>query len=169
MTIQGKVKKKDRLMSIDPSINNLGLAIWDLSLNKLLMHTLVHPLKDARNDEYDKTYSMLMQLKQWRETCGVNRVICEVPDHWAVAGFEARETGSMVKLAFVCGSIYSMRFELDEMKVVKPKEWKGQLPKKVVANRLQEDYLKVGIDMTKLNENVMDAIAIGHFYIHGSV
>lgn len=169
MTSQGKIKKKDRLMSIDPSINNLGLAVWDLSLGKLLMHVLIHPLKDARNDEYDKTYSMLMQLKQWRETYGVNKIICEVPDHWAVAGFEARETGSMVKLAFVCGSIYSMRHELEEMRVVKPRDWKGQLPKKVVANRLQESYVKYGIDMTKMNENVMDAIAIGHFYIHGSV
>lgn len=163
------VKKKHRLMSIDPSINNLGVAVWDVGSQTLLMYRLLHPLKDAKNNEYEKSYSMLMQLKQWKETYGVNKVICEVPEHWAVAGFEARETGSIAKLCFVCGLIYSLRCELDEMKVVKPREWKGQLPKKVVANRLRHDYLKYDIDMIELNENVMDAIGIGHFYIFGSV
>jgi hypothetical protein len=169
MTLQGKIKKKDRLMSIDPSINNLGLAIWDLDDKKLIAHLLIHPHKTFSDNEYDKSYSMCFIIKEWKERYGVNKIICEVPDHWAVAGFEARETGSMVKLAFVCGMIYSLRFDLEEMKVVKPKEWKGQLPKKVVANRLQDQYIQYGIDMTKLNENVMDAIGIGHYYIYGSV
>lgn len=160
---------KKRLMSIDPSINNLGMAIWDLGKRQLLMWKLVHPLKDAKNNEYDKSLSMLNQLKQWKVTYGVSNIICEVPAHWAVAGFAAREKGSIAKLCFVCGLLYSMTSEVEEYKLVKPHEWKGQLPKNVVANRLREDYLPYGIDMEELNENVMDAIGIGHFYIHGSV
>lgn len=161
--------KKHRLMSIDPSINNLGVAVWDLGTKMLLMHRLLHPLKDAKNNEYEKSYSMLMQLKEWKKSYSVNKVICEVPEHWAVSGFEARETGSIAKLCFVCGLIYSLRYEVEEMKVVTPRGWKGQLPKNVVANRLQDVYLKYDIDMTKINQNVMDAIGIGHFYIYGSV
>jgi hypothetical protein len=164
------VKKKIRLMSLDPSINNLGMAIWDLETKTLLMHKLLHPLKDAKENEYEKSYSMLMQLKKWNQTYGVNKVICEVPEHWSVSGFEARETGSIAKLCFVCGLIYSLRCEVDEMKVVTPREWKGQLPKSVVANRLYEEYIKkYNIDMIKMNQNVMDAVGIGHFYLYGSV
>jgi len=162
-------KRKNRLISIDPSINNLGLAVWDLDTKKVIMHMLVHPEKKYTNNEYDKSYSMLEIVKKWRLQYGVNKIILEVPDHWAVGGFEARETGSMVKLAFVCGVIYSLRDEIEQFVVAKPREWKAQLSKKVVANRLQDHYLKQDINMKALNENVMDAIAIGHFYIYGSV
>src|SRR5574337_1743860 len=127
MTIQGTVKKKVRLMSIDPSINNLGMAIWDMPSKVLLFHKLIHPLKDAKQDEYEKSWSMLQQLKQWKQTYGVNRIICEVPEHWAVAGFQARETGSIAKLCFVCGMIYSLRDEVEEFTLVVPRGWKGQL------------------------------------------
>lgn len=160
---------KKRLMSIDPSINNLGVAVWDLGKKQLMMWKLVHPLRDAKNNEYDKALSMLSQLRKWKEAYGVTNIICEVPAHWVVAGFAARETGSIAKLCFVCGLLYSMTNEVEEYKLVKPHEWKGQLPKKVVANRLKEAYVSYGIDMEELDENVMDSIGIGHFYLHGSV
>jgi hypothetical protein len=102
----------------------------------------------------------------------------EVPEHWAVGGFEARETGSIAKLCFVCGLIYGMRYneEIEQFELVIPRGWKGQLSKEVVANRLQDEYLqKYDIDLsgkargTKLNENVMDAIGIGHYKLFGGV
>ena len=46
--------KKNRLMSVDPSINNLGMAIWDMSNKMLLMHKIVHPKKDYKSSEYVK-------------------------------------------------------------------------------------------------------------------
>lgn len=164
-----EIQKKNILMSIDPSINNLGVAIWDLTKSELLFWKLVHPKKEFKQNEYEKSWSMYCQLLDFAVDYGVNRIICEVPEHWAVAGFQARETGSIQKLMFVCGMIYSMRSGLDEMQLIPPRGWKNQLPKKVVANRLKDDYVKYGIDMTVLDENVMDSIGIGHFYIHGTV
>lgn len=167
------IKKKvssNYLMSVDPSINNLGMAIWDEDNKKLLTWQYIHPKIKSRTNEFEKSYSMLLQLKEWGAKYEVNKIICEVPEHWAVAGFEARETGSIAKLCFVCGLIYSMRLEVDEMILVKPREWKGQLPKEVVANRLFDEYMeKYELDMVKLNPNVMDGIAIGHFKLFGSV
>ena len=162
------IKKKDRLISIDPSINNVCIAIWELP-NTLMMHKLVHPKIGQRDNEYDKSLSVLDQLKEWIQTYSVNRMILEVPEHWAVAGFEARETGSIAKLMLVVGLIYSLKHELDELKIVKPREWKGQLPKDVMENRLREDYSAIGIELEKLNPNVVDAIGLGHYYIVGSV
>lgn len=162
------VKKKERLISIDPSINNVGIAIWELP-NILMMYQLLHPKVGERGNEYDKSLSILMQLKEWVRTYAVNRMILEVPAHWAVAGFEARETGSIAKLMLVVGLIYSLKPQLDELKIVKPHEWKGQLPKDVMQNRLREDYLAINVDLATLNPNVVDAIGIGHFYITGSV
>jgi hypothetical protein len=160
--------KKNRLMSIDPSINNVGMAIWELP-NALMMYKLLHPKVNARNNEYDKSLSILQQLQEWIKVYSVNRMILEIPEHWAVAGFEARENGSIAKLMLVVGLIYSLRPSLDELKIVKPREWKGQLPKDVMVNRLKDDYLSIDVDLEHMNPNVADAIGIGHFYITGSV
>ncbi len=162
------MSKIDVLMSIDPSINNVGVAIWELP-STLVEYKLLHPKVKNRIDEYDKSLSILDQIKELKNEFNVNRIILEVPAHWAVAGFEARETGSIAKLMLVVGLIYSLRHELDELKVVKPHEWKGQTPKHVMVNRLKDDYLAVGVDLEKVNPNVADAIGIGHFYITGSV
>jgi hypothetical protein len=163
------VKKKNRLMSIDTSINNLGVAIWDMSTKQLIMHKLLHPKKDCRNNQYDKSLSMLDQIKEWIIAYTVNHMIVEVPEYWAVGGFEARETGSISKLMFVCGMIYSLKHDMEELQLVVPRGWKGQLPKEVVANRLRDHYLPMGFDMTKIDKNVMDAIGIGHYKLFGSV
>jgi len=170
--------KKNRLMSIDASINNLGMAIWDIPSKKLLLWKLVHPKVNCRKNEYAKALSISDQLREWARTYAVNHMILEVPEHWAVGGFEARETGSIAKLCFVCGLIYGMQYEMEEFILVAPRGWKGQLPKNVMANRLKDEYwTKYQIDMTgefteenrKLNENVADAIGIGHVYLYGSV
>lgn len=159
---------RDRLISIDPSINNVGIAIWEFP-NTLLMHKLLHPKVNARENEYDKSLSILDQIKEWMKAYRVNRMILEVPSHWAVAGFEARETGSIAKLSFVCGMIYSLKSELDELRIVKPHEWKGQLSKAIMVNRLKDVYLAMGVELEKLNPNIADAIGIGHYRLFGSV
>ena len=160
---------KNRLMSIDPSVNNLGMAIWDVNEKKLLLWKLLHPEVGQRRNEFDKSLSMLNQVKQWIQTYAVNRIIMETPEHWVVGGFQARETGSMTKLAFVCGMLCSLVNDLQEFKVVTPAEWKGQLPKEVVANRLKDHYLPLGVNLTEIDANVADAIEIGHFYLYGDV
>jgi hypothetical protein len=164
------ISQKNKLMSIDPSINNLGVAIWNINTEQLLDHRLLHPKKEHKTSEYAKSLSMLRQLQDLIKQFEVNHMICEVPEHWAVGGFEARETGSIAKLCFVCGMIYSLHDTLDVCEVVVPRGWKGQLPKEVVANRLFDEYMeKYAIDMVKMNPNVMDAIGIGHYKIFGSV
>lgn len=169
MGIQAKVqKKKDRLLSCDPSINNVGIAIWELP-NVLIEYKLLHPKVGQRSNEYDKSWSIFHQMKEYIQTYEVNRMILEIPSHWSVAGFEARETGSMAKLMLVVGMIYSLKDELEELKIVKPNEWKGQLSKEVMENRLRDDYNTIGVELEKLNPNVVDAIGLGHYYIVGSV
>lgn len=164
------VRKKNRLISIDPSINNLGIAVWDVLDKKLLAHALMHPERGKRLNEFDKSLSMLNQIKTlWIQEYSVNRMILEIPEYWAVGGFQARETGSMSKLMFVCGMIYSLKNDLEELKLVTPREWKGQLPKEVVANRLEDHYLPLGIDLAQMDMNEADGIEIGHFYLYGSV
>jgi len=176
MILKKKIQEYSRLISIDSSINNLGIAVWDMSSKRLIDHRLLHPKVGERGSEYIKSQSMLNQIRELVAEYKVTHMIMEVPEYWAVGGFEARETGSIGKLLFVCGMIYSLKDQqvgdtvVEEFKLVSPRGWKVQLPKEVVANRLQKEYAeKYGIDMQKMNNNVMDAIAIGHFRLFGSV
>jgi hypothetical protein len=159
-----------RLISIDSSINNLGMALWEMQNKRLMDYRLIHPRVGERGNEYDKSYSMMCQIQEFVNEYSVTHMIMEVPEYWAVGGFEARETGSIGKLLFVCGMIYSLRSVMEEFKLITPRGWKAQLPKEVVAKRLQKHYMdKYGIDMIGMNNNVMDGIAIGHFYLYGDV
>lgn len=163
------IKKKNRLMSIDSSINNLGMVLWEISTKQVLLYKLVHPKVGSRYNEYEKSWSMLIQLKEFIKIYAVNRIICEVSDHWSIGGFEARESGSIAKLSFVCGLIYSLREDMEEFKLVKPREWKQQIPKHVMINRLRDEYMLKGINLDEIDGNVADAVGIGHFYLFGSV
>ena len=77
-------EKKSRLMSIDPSINNLGVAIWDIGSKALLLRMLMHPGVKFRMNEYSKSSSMLDQLRELVTMYEVDVVVLEVPEHWAV-------------------------------------------------------------------------------------
>ena len=165
-----------RLMSIDSSINNVGLAIWEMGDKRLLYYQLMHPKVGERGNEYAKSQSIYSQIRELVIEYKVTHMMMEVPEYWAVGGFEARETGSIGKLLFVCGMIYSLKDQqvgdtvVEEFKLVSPRGWKAQLSKEVVANRLQKEYVeKYDIDMVSLNNNVMDGIAIGHFRLFGRV
>lgn len=162
------------LLAIDPSINNCGVAVFNKKTKQLEDAVLVHPDKSVtQNGEwYDKAYSIYTKVNTIREKCKVTTIAIERPDHWNVAGFAARESGSIEKLAFLVGLIYSMRDSISDFKVFLPREWKGQLSKDVVRNRLTAAYTKEKYSKKEwaiLDHNILDAIAIGHFILFGRV
>ena len=165
-----------KLLAIDPSINFCGIALFDIKTKKLEDAMLVRPDRIASRDGefYDKAFSIYTKVDKVREECGVISVACELPDHWSVAGFMARESGSITKLSFMCGLFYAMRNEVDRFVFALPREWKGQLSKDVMKNRIEQVYVGKGKHYTKdeweeLDHNVCDAIGIGHWRLFGRV
>ena len=164
------------LLAIDPSINNCGVAVFNKKSKTLEDAILIHPDKVVTRDGefYDKAFSIFNKVDIIRKKCKVTEVACELPDHWAVAGFAARESGSITKLSFICGLLYGMRNDVDKFTFVLPRGWKGQLSKDIMKNRIERDYAGKGKHYTKdewkdLDHNVCDAIGIGHWKIHGKV
>jgi len=160
-------------MTIDPSINNLGYAVY---YKKVLRHyELLRPDALARDEGayHLKTLSMVKALFRLFEEYRLNYVVLEMPEHWAIAGFHARESGSMTKLVFLCGGIYHFfRMQGIDIHMLAPREWKGQLPKEVVRERLKPNMIPEYFtekEWMKLDHNVMDAVAIGQFWINGRV
>lgn len=165
-----------RLMAIDPSINYCGVALFNMKSKKLEDAILIRPAKITQRDGefYDKAFSIYTKVDEIRERCDVDQVTCELPDHWAVAGFMARESGSITKLAFMCGLLYGMRNDVDKFVFTLPRGWKGQLSKDVLKNRIASTYAGKGMKYSKdewkdLDHNVVDAIGIGHWRLYGRV
>jgi hypothetical protein len=161
------------LMAIDPSINNLGVAIF--AGKKLVGAELLHPEKIYKSEEhYVRSYSLFLQNKQYIKDFEVEKIICELPEYWAVGGYAARESGAIFKLTFICGMIYTLFSKDFVVEFVVPRAWKGQLPKDVVRYRLTSHYVKKTKDYTsdeweKLDHNVVDAIGVGHWKTFGRV
>jgi len=164
------------LLAIDPSINYCGIALFDIKTKKLIDAMLVRPDRITQRDGefYDKAFSIFTKVDTVRKKCGVTSVACELPDHWAVAGFMARESGSITKLSFMCGLFYGMRNDVDKFVFALPRGWKGQLSKDIMKNRIEGAYTGKGKHYTKdewekLDHNVCDAIGIGHWRLFGRV
>lgn len=149
------------VIGIDPSINYCGFSVFELVDDnyKLVVSKLLEPGRTSKEftekskDIYNTVKSVYSKLSDE----GSSIIILEIPQYWALAGFIARESGSIYKLTFLCGMIYS----LPNVIVVTPNEYKGQLPKEVVRNRLEKIYPQV----KTMNHNVVDAIYLGYWFI----
>jgi len=151
-----------RFLSIDPSINFCGYCAWNDK--KIIEYGLLNP--QTKTDDYiEKSRSIFSQIKHLIKRHGIEKLVLEIPTHFGVAGYLARESGSVFKLTFVCGMICS----LDNVQTVEPHRWKGQLSKDVVFRRMNALKLYKGIDFLEINNNVADGIAIGHWANYGKV
>ena len=167
---------RGKLMAIDPSINYCGVAIFDMKSKELDDAVLIRPAKITIRDGewYDKAFSVHTKVVEIQEKCSVVQVVCEMPDHWSVAGFQARESGSIEKLAFMCGLFYGMRNDVQKFVFTLPRGWKGQLSKDVLKNRIESTYAGKGkkystAEWKELDHNVVDSIGIGHWLLFGRV
>lgn len=158
------------ILSIDPSIRACGIAIF--KDKQLIRYELIQPSKEYMNDAADVNawymrafyvWVHLKELYQHYAKMDKIKVVLEVPEYWNVAGFAARESGSIFKLSFLCGMIYT----LGDIQLYTPRQWKGQMNKLVVANRLSLHYTK--IDFKELDHNIADAIGIGRKYLFGRI
>lgn len=162
-------KMFDNVLSVDPSINACGFAVHSTSDKELIEYGLVSPKKAARAKDDMFTYISKARMvfdtlknihKQYTENDKTCVIVLEVPSYFGDAGYLARESGSIHKLAFVCGMISSITSSLV---VYEPQQWKGQVPKEVMRRRLARYCTHIDVD--KIDHNSMDAICIGRKFL----
>jgi len=159
----------NKLMAIDPSINQCGIAIYNIDTKELLKYFLLTSKEVIHNKDDNLEYiikglSIYNQILKIKNDENINLIVLEFPEYWRVAGFVARESGALFKLVSVCGMISTIQ----PIILVSPSDWKKQLPKEVTHRRLTKFYGD-SIVTVKLNHNIVDAIGIGHFWLHGKV
>lgn len=153
-------------MAVDPSINYCGYAVY--SGKKLIscgiIKTKTADKKETLKDFSSKTWYIVEELKKIKKKNEVEFVVLEIPEYWGASGYIARESGSIFKLVFLCGVICG---SFKGTITYTPSQWKKQLPKEVVRNRLVKAMPNV--DFSKLRHDIVDAIGIGYFHVHGRI
>ena len=141
------------MMSIDPGTKVIGWALWQDS--KLFRCGL------ARGKDWIRTVSNVPKEE-------LELVVIEDQQIYRSSSIDAH---SLLKLARVVGGTV-FHLQAGDVKLVKPREWKGQVPKKICNSRtLQKLQMseKVAVELAQcpegLKHNMIDAIGIGLFYL----
>ena len=161
------------LCAIDPGVHSTGWALMNLSDKS--QQPLVRSsgvIREPNNrpwlDCADAVSATLLKLLQdnW-----VKRVAIEQPQIWTAdsSSLASAARGDLFKLAVLVGDIIGhLRVGLQnrvEIRLVTPNEWKGQLPKPVVMERVRT-ILGYNNPACRLRDHETDAIAIG-LYVFG--
>ena len=144
-----------KILSIDPSIENIGVAILDG--NKLIESYTLHtnPLKPLS----DRIKKITQHFRELALSTEFNTVLIEYPDSFVRGGEYSKFTGtsylknvkSIQLLMLSIGVIASAMIEYCEINFVSVKDWKGSTDKKITQFVAQQECGK------ELNTHEADA------------
>jgi len=157
------------IVGIDPGINALGFCGLILDGRKtysMLSEVLRTPAERSTWGKilllHDK---VLQRIQHMKRLAGKNYEDCtciiERPEVWGTnaESHASAVRGNLIDLAMQVGSLIPlMLHEGFDIKLVSPRKWKGNLPKKVVRHRLAE--LLVDGPECKLRDHEADAVGI---------
>ena len=146
------------IFTINPSINKYSCGWCTLSKDeKVFKFGLINGYGDSWIQKAIKIGNKLCVLID--ENKNVNKVIIELPEYWSGIVNRTRNSASLFKLFYLCGYIHG---KINNIEIVTPSIWKGQLSKEEVQRRLQRHFgkrIKNAID-----HNVLDAVGIAYSY-----
>ena len=155
-----RVLKQYRL-TIDAGLTGTGIAIWEESRWNLLTVPAFTECFRPRTTE-DETVRLGFIVNSLRAVTQLigepRRVYVERPDYFqSYKGQVTASAGSLVTLSLTAGAIAGLF--LDSLTWVSVNEWKGQLPKHVVKDRIKQ---KLGLkDLEYPTDHEWDAVGIG--------
>lgn len=131
-----------RFLSVDPSVNDVGLAFFNSETDKLRTWTF-RPLRNGRN-----TTNIAIQILRFILTVclqGEKRPDYLVMEHpqWENSdrGHKAAAKGYTLDLAYLIGFIGgSMGLAGNKIHTPTPREWKGNMPKSATEHRVKARF-----------------------------
>jgi Holliday junction resolvasome RuvABC endonuclease subunit len=155
----------ESLFCVDPGSEGTGWAYWKNIKIIKPSQTGVH--KATREKEWkNKIDKIANEVDAFLDDNPCNIGIVEFPEFWkgSKRSLASAHTGSLVKLCVLTGVLYEViqRYSYETL-FVKPREWKGNLPKDVVDLRIYEAIGK------RYKNHVSDAVGIGLNHITGDL
>lgn len=166
--------KHEGLLAIDPGVRVAGYAIY--KRKELLRCGLVEaPSKISQIEAIIHNCKQI--LWAWNEVYGINSIpeflVIERPQIYQQA-FLKGDPNDLTWLAYM-GGILTSQFNCEKPFLPLPREWKGQVDKEVMNNRILEslpkrekEYVIMTLQEIKssLRHNVLDAVGLGKWVIN---
>ncbi len=152
------------LITIDPGVHHLGMAVFSVEYKTLIHACLVSGLGGAAHPLLETHAPLLLEL----ETQGIKEAVSlvERPKIYDTAS-QKGDQRDITNLTIVTGIVVCVLGKLGPVALVEPSAWKGQVPKDIhnerVMDSLTEDE-KNAITWAKqkaLCHNIIDAIGLG--------
>lgn len=174
-----------RFLAVDPSIESVGWALYDDVDMELIEagHFVTQRGTHAQRLMQIGEAIYLLTLEH-----GPDYVVIEEPMIYPEYPGQRKKNidpNDIIKLALATGAVFGavvagVLQAAGEMHIESvtylPREWKGQMPKDVMNNRVQRHLDRGGIEvpcLKRLNKrqrgDVLDAIGIGLYHMHGKV
>ena len=153
------------LVSLDPGLRGCGVAWWHANGSLAHVAYLRNPVKKGDGPAAWMGYT---KSTGWYEPAYATHFISEVPQVYR-AGASKGDPDDLIQLAGVVG-VFSALFAATTYTGVKPREWKGQVPKDVHHARLVKTLTPEELAMVEaaappsLRHNVLDAVGIGRYW-----
>ena len=145
------------LLSIDPGVSACGVAIWEK--DKLILAKLI----SAQGS--DRAKSLTQQINELvYDVCESRLVDLAIEFPQIYHAYAKGDRNDLLELAATIGALtYGLRMPVTRYL---PREWKGQVPKKIMCDRIKKKLLPiemthVQLPVKSLQHNVWDGIGIG--------
>lgn len=156
-----------RVITIDPSTHSTGVAFWRVDgftshprpvkpTATALLTSREKDWKVSTVDIVEQFRRLMMEKRVDQKTC---LVYCEQPAYQQ-GNHHTAATGGLVKMAHFCGVLSSVVLDF---RYVGINEWKGNLPKDLVTQRIQEYYGSCPELWQSWKKDIWDAVGIGLF------
>jgi len=151
-----------KILAIDPSINHIGWAIMEPS--GIIRSGTVNAPPMTKASEVVRISWMIETLDEAVLQIPYDVIVIERPETWGSFKSQAsRGSGDLQLLTLVVGALMywaSTIISVEDVHLIKVTAWKGQLPKRVVQERMEKKYnCKFGSD------HESDAVGIGDYYL----
>lgn len=152
------------ILALDPSINHLGWAVMQEDRCPLYGTIQAPPMQQASTVEridwiITNLDDQMLGMGRMLET-----IIIEQPEPWgAYKSMASSRSGSMQMLTLVVGALswWAIRaVGVDNVRLVKVSQWKGQLPKRITKQRMEAKY-----NCVFKTTDEADAVGLGDWWI----
>jgi hypothetical protein len=171
------MQKEWKLVTIDPSLRNLGFTIFtmlnngirtvdwlgDISLTPPIPKetTWIQIASSMANATYKLLYNHVGHIPV--------AFIVETQENWAgPKGIHSKDTGAIQKLYFFTGILsHKLTRITTPLGVwgVGPTHWKGQTPKKIMIRRAKAFCAELNINHAKFSDHAAEALLLGRYAI----
>jgi hypothetical protein len=147
------------ILSFDPGLRKAGCALWDFDGNLLRAWTV-----RQRNRKLNDLSAWTRLVKEIKVEVPVKVLVSEMVQIYA-RNRRANPEG-LLQLSGVIGAL-AWRFRDAELYCYRPREWKGQIPKPVMQERLQKALSREELSRVerRATHDTWDAIGIGVFHL----